>query len=584
MKTNWDLTQFYPTSKSPQIEADIRSYEKAHQDFAKKYAHTDSYIKTASVLKKALDAYEKLSEQSVKGERALLYFYYRRELNSLDKEADGKIALFSDRLTKADNLVLFFPLMLGKISREKQTHFLKDPILRKYQYYLERLFKASKHQLTEKEEKILSLKSRPSYGMWVEGVERKITNLTVEWEGKKIPIEEAYNMTTLLPTTKRRLIHQKATIALKEAADFAESEINAVFSSKKIDDELRGFKKPYSATILSYENTEKSVEALVEAVTESYDISKSFFKLKQQLLKLKDFYYVDRVAPLGAMKTAFSFESSIIQFREILGSLGSEYVDILDRFIKNGQIDAFPKKGKSGGAYCSGAFGLPTMVLLNHVASFRSFMTLAHEMGHAIHTEISKEQPTLYQHYTTSVAETASTFFESITFDRILETLPSNEKVMALHDQIESDVASIFRQIAFFNFELELHHKVRTEGFVSKEAIAKLLNDHMHAYMGKHVKLTDDDGYFFIRVSHFRRPFYVYSYAYGQLISKALATRVAKDSGYMNDVRAFLAAGNSKSPEDIFSSIGIDTRRPKIFKEGLEKIRQDINTLKMLSK
>ena len=210
--------------------------------------------------------------------------------------------------------------------------------------------------------------------------------------------------------------------------------------------------------------------------------------------------------------------------------------------------------------------------------------TLAHEMGHAIHTERSKEQHAIYQHYTTSVAETASTFFETAVFEHVFDTLPEKEKVIALHDKIQDDTNTVFRQIAFFNFELELHHSIRKEGSMPKEAIAAMLNKHMRAYCGPIMKFKKDDGFFFVSVSHFRRPFYVYSYAYGQLISKVLYQRYKKEPRYIKKIDAFLTAGGSRSPKNIFKSIGIDTTKKGFFEKGLESIESDIERLEKLVK
>lgn len=224
------------------------------------------------------------------------------------------------------------------------------------------------------------------------------------------------------------------------------------------------------------------------------------------------------------------------------------------------------------------------MVLLNHVDDMRSLETLAHEMGHAIHSERSKTQRPLYQDYSTATAETASTFFEGLVFEKVFDSLPERDKIAALHDKIAGDVATIFRQIAFFNFEKELHTRVRAEGFLSKEAIAQLLNKHMRAYIGNNLSLTEQDGYFFVAVGHFRMFFYVYSYAYGQLISSSLRALYKAGKLTAEDIDKFLCAGGSNTPENIFASIGVDVTKPSFFKAGLDAVEADIALLESLVK
>jgi len=190
----------------------------------------------------------------------------------------------------------------------------------------------------------------------------------------------------------------------------------------------------------------------------------------------------------------------------------------------------------------------------------------------------------MYNGHSIAVAETASTFFEGYAFNELTKELTGPQKIKALHNRIQDDMATVFRQIACFNFELELHKTVRSKGWVPKEEIAAILNKHMQSYLGKAVKMNADDGYFFVSWSHIRRPFYVYSYAYGQLISKALLQRTFDDPSFIEKVDAFLAAGQSATPEDIFGSIGIDVRSPAIFKEGLKSIERDVTELEKLAK
>ncbi len=257
---------------------------------------------------------------------------------------------------------------------------------------------------------------------------------------------------------------------------------------------------------------------------------------------------------------------------------------MLDNFARRGQIDVYPRQGKTGGAYCSGLNQHPTFLLLNHVDDIRSVETLAHEMGHAIHTELSKKQLPHYRGYSTATAEVASTFFEQLAIAKLEQHLSDKEKLIFLHNRLLGDISTIFRQIACFNFELELHQRIREAGQLDKEEIAKLLAKHLRSYTGAAMKVTSDDGYFFVSWSHIRRFFYVYSYACGQLVSRALYEKWKADPSYATKIEQFLKAGCSMSPENIFKSIGIDTTDPAFFEGGLKAIESDISQLEKLAK
>ena len=368
----------------------------------------------------------------------------------------------------------------------------------------------------------------------------------------------------------------------QELGDIAESEINAIVIDKKINDELRGFKEPYEGTILHYENDKKSVLNLVKTVTDNFSVAQEFYKIKAKLLNLKEFFYYDRAVSVGKTKKQIPFNQSIKILSDLFGSIDYSFKEILERFVSNGQIDAYPKIGKTGGAYCSSDHNLPVFVLLNHTDSFDSLRTFAHEMGHAIHSEFSRVQPVLYEGYSIATAEVASTLFESFLFYDQFQKLSKEEQIIALHDKIQDDISTIFRQIACFNFEVEMHNTIRRQGNMTKEELALCMNKHMGSYLGKKVKLSEQDGYFFVGWSHIRSFFYVYSYAFGQLASKALYKKYQKDKSYMGEIKKFLSLGGSKSPEDIFKLIGIDVRKSDFWQKGIDSIKEDIDLLEEL--
>lgn len=579
-KYEWDLSVFYSSAKDPQIEKDQQQADNAYAAFVRKYSKNKAHLSQPKALAKALADYEKLAE--LPADKLGFYAFYRKDLNSEDKEAAALLAKLTERETKRSNSLLFFVLELGKISKTKQQQFLKSPLLEEYRYFLKEVFDDAKYTLSEPEEKILSLKADLSYSRWVQATENILNTKTVSFKKKTLPLPQAEMMMQDLGTRDRRTLHAGILEQYKSVSQVAESELNAIYTNKKINDELRGYKTPDEATIRGNDNDVKSIRALNTAVTDAYRVSHRFYKIKAKLLGLKKLHYADRTAKVGTLGKKIPFDKAFENVREVFDALDPKYVAIIDRLLKNKQIDVYPKQGKSGGAYCAHGVGVPTFVLLNHVDTFESLKTLAHELGHAIHSERSKEQRPLYESYTTSAAETASTFFEYAALHHFVDKLPEEDKIIALHNVIQDDISTVFRQIAVYQFEYELHERIRSEGYLSKEAIAALMNKHMKAYLGPVFELTPDDGYFFVTWSHIRRFFYVYSYAYGQLISKALHSKLEKDASFIHKVDEFLSAGGSSSPEDIFGSIGVNTRKVDVFEEGIKSIERDVKLLEKL--
>jgi len=581
-KTKWDLSNIYKGDAKTSVSKDLAQIKKSYLAFAKKYRKDKKHLKNAGALAKAIKESESLSANPA-NERPYLYFAYRTSLNAQDSEAQAELAKLIDFYTELSNEVEFFSLEIGKIPKKLQKKFLNSKELKPFKYFLKKLFETAKYDLSEAEEKIMNLKSAPARSMWVSGFSKLVSKQTVKFEGKNIPIAEAFAKIPGLKTQKRRTLHKGIMKTLENISDFSESEINAIVTDKKINDKLRGFKTPYEATVKGYENDLQTVEDLVEAVTKNFSIAHKFYKIKAEMLKEKKLNYADRGAKVGKVEIKVPFKKAVVKVTKSFTKADPEFGKFVTEMFNNGLVDVFPKVGKSGGAFCSSSMNIPTYILLNHVDDFRSMTTLAHEMGHGIHAKYSKKQRPLYEGHTIATAEVASTFFENLVFEEELKNVSPKEKMVLLHDKISDDISTIFRQIACFNFENELHLRIRSEGFLQKEDIAKLMNKHMKSYLGPVFKLDPTDGYFFVNWSHIRNFFYVYSYAFGQLVSDALYERYKKDNTKIKDVIEFLSSGGSDSPENIFKKIGINPNK-KLFKIGLNRIKANIDELKKLWK
>lgn len=574
-KLTWNLGLLYKNPKDPQIEKDMQEIERVNELFAKKYLKKD-FTKSSQVLLQALLDYEKLTE--INSGSAWRYFALLQDINSEDTFANAMVTKIEQRMTLARNKTTFFLLRVGQISKNLQKKFLTDPKLKPFHYALKQIFSQSEYYLSESSEQMLNLLSQTSYDMWVDGQRKVLSQKTVFHNKQHIPLSQARSIMSELPKKQRIILDQKIITVLKEQAPFAEAEINAVVNYKKITDELRGYHDATEATRRAHQLDKKTLDALVDTVTKHFDIGHKFYRIHAKLLGEKQIGMYDRSVGIGTIKQNFDFQKSVDIVRSGLKKVDSVYVDIFDTFLKNGQIDVYPKIGKQSGAYCwgGGSNTEPTYVLLNHTNNIRSVETLAHEMGHAFHSELSKSLPPRYRRYTIATAEVASTFFEQLVSDELLNHLSEKESVYLLHNKIMGDIATIFRQIACYNFEKELHEGIRTHGQLSAREIAMLLQKHLKSYVGPAVQVTQDDGYFFVDWSHIRNFFYVSSYAYGQLISKAMYQIWKQDNSFADKLKQFLSAGGSDTPENIFKSIGIDTSKSSFWESGLAAIEQEV--------
>jgi oligoendopeptidase F len=240
--------------------------------------------------------------------------------------------------------------------------------------------------------------------------------------------------------------------------------------------------------------------------------------------------------------------------------------------------------GIVGGGYCHGGHGRPTYILLNWADELRSLTTLAHEMGHGVHAELSKTQNVFHEKHPISIAEVASTLFENFVFDEIIDGLSFEEQIYARFNKLQEVMGSVFRQGAYINYELEIHKQINKKGSISAENFAEIMQTELQKHLGPAFNITRDDGYLWVRYMHARWFFYSYSYAYGTLISTVLYKKYKQDKTFITKINQFLSAGGSDTPENIFKSIGIDTSKSEFWKIGLQAIHDEVIELEKMIK
>ncbi len=588
IKTEWDFSKIYKNINDPKIEKDVDAICKHFLAFAKKYKDL-KFLKSSKGMLKALKDYELLSKKT--SSIPLWYLSLQQTIDNSNNNIQAKLTKFSNDYTKAYKEILFFDLAISKLDKKNQDKYLKDKTLKKYHYALQVSFTTGKYLLSEKEEKILTDKSQVAHTAWEEMNDRYMNSQKINFKNKEMSLSEAMSVKADLPRNDRRIIHKTIMEKYKEISFVAEGELNAVIQNKRIDDDLRGFKTPYESTVIGYQNELKSIENLIAVVTKNNSISHRFFKLKAKVLNKKE-NSNDKKITMADVPTSVStakssrkgieFEDACKLIKDSFTEIDVEYADIFQSYLDNGQIDAFPGLGKRTGAFCCHQSEVPTYVLTNYAGKMSDITTLAHEMGHSIHSDLSKSQGPIYETYTTSVAEVASNFFENVLFDNLMKIATPDEKKDLLINKIQSSVASIFAQIAYFQYEKKIHKAVREKGFVSKEELASMFVDTRRSYLGDAVEITDTDGYAYVYINHFRSFFYVYTYAYGEIIAAALYEEYKKDKSFGAKIKKFLSAGGSMSPEDIFKSIGIDTSKPDFFLKGLKKIEKDLDAVEKM--
>lgn len=586
--TVWDLSPLRPGDGSDSaFDADLARMKQAAADFAARWRERGDYLADPVILAQAFEEYEKLERAGA----APAYAFLSGQRDTRDDVARARLARAEKVTQEIANDLLFFAHRLARVEDKIQASFLAAPPLRPYRHFLERLFADARYLLPEGEERVINLYSGPAWGDWERLIEKLLSReeRLVSTAAGREEVKSFAGLLALLESSEE-IIRAAAARALDDIflnhADVAEAELNAILTAKRVNDDLRSVTRPDQLRHLTDDVNSEVVDALILTVAENFNLSRRYYALKANVLGKSRLAFHDRVAPVGQLPRDWNYPRAVETVTEVLKELDGEFAGIFRSFVHDGRIDALSRPGKVSGAFCwHGLITQPTYILLNHNDSLRDVLTLAHEVGHGINNELIRvRQNALHFGTPTSTAEVASTFFEDFVLERLLRETDEANRLAVLMAQLDSEVATIFRQIAFYRFERELHAEHRIAGHLSQEAIGALFSKHLGDYLGAAVERPPSAGRWWIYVSHFRQPFYVYSYASGLLIAKALQQLVREDRSKIAEVKEFLSAGLSDSPARIFARLGIDISDPAFWRSGLAEFEHRLAAAETLAK
>lgn len=578
-QTQWDLTPLFEGDEDPKIADKRKMVGEEGYKFINKWKDRSDYLESPAILEEALDEYEKWQRFWGSDGDEGYYFWLRTSQDENDPGIKAKFNKIIEFGKKIQNDVLFFELRLAKVPEQKQKEFLGYDGLEKYRHFLEMLFKNAKYQLSEAEEKILNLKHQPAQYNWT-----KMVSGFLSKEEREVVLEDGskdvknFSEISSLMNSQNKTCRDSAGDAfndiLRKNVEVAEAEMNSILLDKKINDGLRGIPRPDFTRHLSDDIDSEIVDVLLESVSEKFDISQRYYKLKARLMGVPKLRYHERNVPYGDAEKEYSFEDSADLVYKVFKDLDSEFADILKMFLDGGHIDVYPSKGKSDGAFCAhNLISQPVYILLNHTGKLRDVLTFAHELGHGINNELTRQkQDALNFGSPLSTAEVASTFMEDFVLEEILKEADNELRLAIMMSRLNDDISTIFRQVACYNFEKDLHQEFRQKGYLSKEEIGKIFQKHMASYMGEAIEMSSGSENWWVYWSHIRNFFYVYSYASGLLISKSLQESTKADNGFVDKVKGFLSAGMSDSPKNIFNDLGIDISQKEFWEKGIEQI------------
>jgi len=328
-------------------------------------------------------------------------------------------------------------------------------------------------------------------------------------------------------------------------------------------------------------------KSLVQAMHESIDVFYQYVALRKKRLGLEKLDMYDQyVSIVPGDNHHFTYEEACTFVREAVRPLGEEYGALVDKVMNSRWIDVFETKGKCTGAHSSGGHDVPPFILMNFTGNLESVFTLAHEMGHSIHTMLSvKNQPFEYSSYTLFVAEIASTLNEFLLWHYLMEKAIREKDIQMqatlLNSKCDDFKSTVFRQVMFAEFEMLVNEMVERDGASSKEKLCKMYYDLNKFYYGLDVEADEQIAYEWCRIPHFYYNFYVYKYATSFCVALNVSEQILKgDKDMTSRYLQFLSSGCSKDPLDLIQSyLGIDLTKPDCVKSTIEVFGEVISKL-----
>ena len=583
----WNLADLYASPDAPEIGRDIAA---ATTEAARiKAAYQGKLVAMAAdgaKIAEAVIAYEKLSDLMGRlGSYAGLLY--------AGDQADPARAKFygdiSEKLTAISSDLIFFELELNQIPDDVLAKALQVPALAKYKPWFDDLTKEKPYQLEERIEQLFHEKSQTGRGAFNRLFNETMTALrfNVEGEAEPLALEPTLNRLSDPAEPKRRAAAEALAKVFGENARLFTLITNTLAKDKEISDRWRGFKDVADSRHLGNKVEAPVVNALVEAVRESYPrLSHRYYRMKAKWLGMPKLSHWDRNAPLPEKpERVIAWPEAREMVLSAYGGFAPEMAGIATKFFDNGWIDAPVRPGKS-----PGAFAHPTVpsahpyVLLNYQGKSRDVMTLAHELGHGVHQVLAAGQGPLLSQTPLTLAETASVFGEMLTFQALLKgATDKRERKALIAGKVEDMLNTVVRQIAFYTFERKVH-EARRNGELTTDDLNRFWMDVQHESLGDGIDFKPGYEVFWTYIPHFiHSPFYVYAYAFGDcLVNSLYALYEEAHPGFVQKYFSMLMAGGSKHHSELLAPFGLDASKPEFWKKGLGMLSRLIDELEAM--
>ena len=583
-QSRWSLADLYPSGDSKEMEAAIKDLEtrvalfEKHRDILKGDINTAGFMRIIKELEEITKLMQRISGF------AELWFTE----DTQKQAAQTLVARMEQMSAELSNRILFFTLWWKALDEKDAECLMKGT--GDYRYWLEEMRHFKPYTLSEAEEKIINIKdvtgSRALTMLYDAFTNRYMFKLTVGGKQKEVTRGELMTYVRMPDANLRAQAYQElyrvygndGPILGQMYQTLARDWRNELLN-------LRGYKTPISPRNLHNDIPDEVVNTLLNVSQKNAGIFQRFFKLKARMLKMEKLRRYDIYAPLTASTKEYSFSVASEVILDSFDQFDPHFAQMALKVINENHIDSEVRKGKRSGAFCATVNPeLTPWVLLNYQGHSDDVATMAHELGHAIHSLLASEHSIFTQNACLPLAETSSTFGEMMLVDRFLEEEhDENVRRDLLFRQVDDSYATIMRQAFFALFEKQAHEMTQQGASVDELSAAYFKNLQMQ--FGDSLDIAEEFMWEWVSIPHiYHVPFYVYAYAFGQLLVLSLYKQFKEEGdAFKSRYIRLLAAGGSDAPAKVLSDAGVDIHQAAFWQGGFDVVDRLVRQLEKLS-
>ncbi|MBQ6559717.1 MAG: oligoendopeptidase F [Erysipelotrichaceae bacterium] len=570
---------------------DLSSLFKNDEEWQKALGETEDFIKEAASYQGKLhdpatiaEFFKKDTELSRKMEDIFCYVHLRKSEDNTNEKAQAMFGQAMSRYVELMTVSAYVEPEILSMSIEELNGLLEYEGLKDYRFNLEKLIKKKAHTLSVEEERIMASFAEVNqaageiadYLMDADMVFDSVKDS----EGQEHEVSGANYI--LLQSNPDRTLRENSFRSFYKTYRQHNNTLTSTYSTNvkaaTVEAKLRHYPSSREMSMSQSDIPQEVYDQLIATVHAHMPAMHRYASLRKKILKLDELHYYDVYTPLVASaEKEYTYEQAQELILEALAPLGKEYTDVVRSAFKDRWIDVYPNKGKSTGAFSSGTYDSNPYILTNFTGTLDSVSTIAHEMGHSMHSYLShRHQPAQYAHYTLFVAEVASTVNENLLIEKLLsEEKDPKVRLALLNQYLENFKGTVYRQTMFAEFEKKAHELVEARETLTPALLNKIYADLIRDYFGEDLVIDDEVQYEWSRIPHFYRPFYVYVYATGYSTAVALSEKILHEGEEaVKKYLEFLSMGGSEYPLNELKHAGVDLTTPEPIDIALQKFER----------